>query len=431
MWENIRDNIKIAAEQSIGYYETKKKKQWFDDDCCIVVDRRKQAKLKFLQDPVEVNRDNYFNIRREANRTLRNKKRDYLKEKLNEVETNNECENISPLEQSHHNLKHPMDMEDLNPRKFNEVELTSDKGLKHKYHTNFYAVLSLWRSYGAIHHIVACMQELGIEYLIMEPQRKKRKTIHSEARETIRRVILACDEEARQGRLSHTVKQANLRISHYTGISVSSITKIRREGAGAGETSLSTPGKHRNRQEERNVHLDDFDKRAGRATRDYHGQMNSTNFERWVNTQLLPNLPEKSVVVMDNAPYHSIQENHQQEILLPPYMCDLSPIELAWAKIKRLIREKNVAREMSMVVLRDITMNAFSSVMGSDWSGYCNHVQKLETQYWEKDGLLENTIDEFTIALGGAKSDTSDSSDSQSDEESDDTELARPLPDSE
>ncbi|KAJ4441174.1 hypothetical protein ANN_11025 [Periplaneta americana] len=25
MWENIRDNIKIAAEQSIGYYETKKK----------------------------------------------------------------------------------------------------------------------------------------------------------------------------------------------------------------------------------------------------------------------------------------------------------------------------------------------------------------------------------------------------------------------
>jgi hypothetical protein len=29
----------------------------------------------------------------------------------------------------------------------------------------------------------------------MEPQRKKGKTIHSEAREIIRRVILACDEE--------------------------------------------------------------------------------------------------------------------------------------------------------------------------------------------------------------------------------------------
>ncbi|KAJ4432818.1 hypothetical protein ANN_21457 [Periplaneta americana] len=64
VWENIRDSIKIAAEQSIGYYETKKKKPWFDEDCCMVVERRKQAKLKFLQDPVEEKRDNYFNERR-------------------------------------------------------------------------------------------------------------------------------------------------------------------------------------------------------------------------------------------------------------------------------------------------------------------------------------------------------------------------------
>ncbi|KAJ4442725.1 hypothetical protein ANN_04316 [Periplaneta americana] len=35
LWENTRDNIKIAAEQSIGYYETKKKKSWFDEDCCM------------------------------------------------------------------------------------------------------------------------------------------------------------------------------------------------------------------------------------------------------------------------------------------------------------------------------------------------------------------------------------------------------------
>ncbi|KAJ4437757.1 hypothetical protein ANN_13695 [Periplaneta americana] len=88
VWENIRDNIKYAAEQSIGCHETKKKKPWFDEDCSIVVDRRKQAKLKFLQDPIKENRDNYFNERREASRTLRNKKRDYLKEELNEVETN-------------------------------------------------------------------------------------------------------------------------------------------------------------------------------------------------------------------------------------------------------------------------------------------------------------------------------------------------------
>ncbi|KAJ4430447.1 hypothetical protein ANN_22663 [Periplaneta americana] len=97
VWENIRDSIKIAAEQNIGYYETKKKKPWFDEDCCMVVERKKQAKLKFLQDPVEEKRDNYFNERLEASRTLRNKKRGYLKEKLNEVETNCKNKNIRDL----------------------------------------------------------------------------------------------------------------------------------------------------------------------------------------------------------------------------------------------------------------------------------------------------------------------------------------------
>ncbi|KAJ4441103.1 hypothetical protein ANN_10953 [Periplaneta americana] len=105
MWQNIRDNIKIAAEQSIGYYETKEKKPWFDEDCSIVVDRRKQAILKFLQDPIEENRDNYFNERWEASHTLRNKKRDYLKEKLNGVETNSKNKNIRDFYKVHCGLK--------------------------------------------------------------------------------------------------------------------------------------------------------------------------------------------------------------------------------------------------------------------------------------------------------------------------------------
>ncbi|KAJ4444402.1 hypothetical protein ANN_06194 [Periplaneta americana] len=49
------------------------------------------------QDPVEAKRDNYFIERREASRTLRNKKRGYLKEKLNEVETNSKNKNIRDL----------------------------------------------------------------------------------------------------------------------------------------------------------------------------------------------------------------------------------------------------------------------------------------------------------------------------------------------
>ncbi|KAB0792604.1 hypothetical protein PPYR_14563 [Photinus pyralis] len=39
--------------------------------------------------------------------------------------------------------------------------------------------------------------------------------------------------------------------------------------------------------------------------RDYHDNMNRGNFENWFKTQLVPNLPEKSLIIMDNASYHS------------------------------------------------------------------------------------------------------------------------------
>jgi hypothetical protein len=47
--------------------------------------------------------------------------------------------------------------------------------------------------------------------------------------------------------------------------------------------------------------------KAGSASGDYHGQMNSTNFEKWVGGKMLQNLSPSSAVVLDNAPYHNVQ----------------------------------------------------------------------------------------------------------------------------
>ncbi|KAG8236393.1 hypothetical protein J437_LFUL014914 [Ladona fulva] len=49
--------------------------------------------------------------------------------------------------------------------------------------------------------------------------------------------------------------------------------------------------------------------KLGLKTGDYHGEMNSGNYLKWVKNQLIPNLPPKSVVVIDNAPYHNVQLN--------------------------------------------------------------------------------------------------------------------------
>jgi hypothetical protein len=57
----------------------------------------KQAKLQWLQNPSQINGDNLKNLRRETSRTFRNKKREYLKGKINELESNNKNKNIRDL----------------------------------------------------------------------------------------------------------------------------------------------------------------------------------------------------------------------------------------------------------------------------------------------------------------------------------------------
>jgi hypothetical protein len=96
-WDNIRENIKISAYESVGYCESKHRKPWFDEECSKLVDQRKQAKLQGLQDPSEANEDNLSDVRREASRHFRNKKREYLKDENNDRVSNSKNKNIRDL----------------------------------------------------------------------------------------------------------------------------------------------------------------------------------------------------------------------------------------------------------------------------------------------------------------------------------------------
>jgi hypothetical protein len=42
-WDNIRENIKILAQECLGYCEPKHHKPWCDEKCSKLVDGRKQA----------------------------------------------------------------------------------------------------------------------------------------------------------------------------------------------------------------------------------------------------------------------------------------------------------------------------------------------------------------------------------------------------
>jgi len=68
-WENIKENIKTSAKESVGLHELKQHKPWFDNQCLNFLDQRKQAKMQWIQDPSRSNVDNKEDLGRENKET--------------------------------------------------------------------------------------------------------------------------------------------------------------------------------------------------------------------------------------------------------------------------------------------------------------------------------------------------------------------------
>jgi len=76
------------------------------------------------------------------------------------------------------------------------------------------------------------------------------------------------------------------------------------------------------------------------------GPMNGEAFLVYVEKVLVPNLTAGDIVVVDNLPAHKVEGVRAQIeaagailLYLPPYSPDLNPIEMAFAKLKALLRK--------------------------------------------------------------------------------------------
>lgn len=76
------------------------------------------------------------------------------------------------------------------------------------------------------------------------------------------------------------------------------------------------------------------------------GPMTGQAFLAYVEQVLIPTLKPGDIVVMDNLPAHKIAAVREaiakagaQFFLLPPYSPDMNPIEMAFAKLKTLLRQ--------------------------------------------------------------------------------------------
>lgn len=78
----------------------------------------------------------------------------------------------------------------------------------------------------------------------------------------------------------------------------------------------------------------------------FDSNINSDTFYAWLTQDLLPKIPENSIIVMDNASFHKRRDmiaaiQHKGHVLryLPPYSPDLNPIEHKWFQAKALRRK--------------------------------------------------------------------------------------------
>ena len=104
------------------------------------------------------------------------------------------------------------------------------------------------------------------------------------------------------------------------------------------------------------------------------GPMDGAAFLAYVEQVLIKDLTPGDVVVMDNLPAHKVSGVRQaiegagaQLLYLPPYSPDFNPIEMAFSKLKAILR-KAAARTIS--ALWDVIANALDAFTPSECKNY-------------------------------------------------------------
>jgi transposase len=107
------------------------------------------------------------------------------------------------------------------------------------------------------------------------------------------------------------------------------------------------------------------------------GAMTGEIFRAWVEQQLGPALRPGDIVVMDNLPAHKVagvraalRAVEADLLYLPPYSPDLNPIELAFAKLKQLMR--SAAHRTMEALWRDV-QRMLDLITPGDAAGFFRH----------------------------------------------------------
>ena len=97
-------------------------------------------------------------------------------------------------------------------------------------------------------------------------------------------------------------------------------------------------------------------------------------------------------------------------VRLPPYHCDLNPIEMVWG-----IAKNHVARNNKTFKLKDtetLVSHALDSIKSSSFKDCIKKTEGIENDYWQRDGLSSAPeYKDFNINIDISSTDTASESD--------------------
>src|SRR5690606_19328836 len=110
------------------------------------------------------------------------------------------------------------------------------------------------------------------------------------------------------------------------------------------------------------------------------GAINGRVFKAWVEQHLVRELRPGDVVVMDNLSSHKVPgvaeaiEGAGAEVrYLPPYSPDLNPIELAFSKFKRRLRDGARRSQEGLVELCGSVLELFTEAEIRNYFRHCGY----------------------------------------------------------
>jgi hypothetical protein len=146
--------------------------------------------------------------------------------------------------------------------------------------------------------------------------------------------------------------------------------------------------------------------------------MSQGNIQKWLTSKgvmyedhfLKKQLLVKVKEVSSNNNLYVIDElaksQNKTYLRLPPYHCELNPIEMIWAQIKCSVASRNTRFKIADV--KELCLQAIKNTAEDEWKKCVNHVKdKTEKEMWEIDSVIENAVEPLIININGTGSDKS------------------------